>query len=403
MARVLGGGGGAQVDLAGASVLAAAMLIHLAGPSVFVLQPMVVQGLVEQLGFSAAEANFAMFVEGGGKAVASLALIALVSRVSWRVLLVVALVTIIAGNLTSMFIRDHTAFLVVRSLTGAAAGLIVPLSYATIGLTPRADRNFGLMWVVLFCYAGAAFAVIPELVRFAGVNAMFAFFAGLGAAGLLLVRYMPVSGDAPEEDPAAASRSAKAEVSWPATILAITSMFFFSAGMFAFWANAALIGTAAGIAEQEVNHALSLSQFVSIGGALATTFVAVRFGRLPPLAGGFLALAASMAALLGSPTTALYIAAICAFNFAWNMTDPYMLGAMASLGRGGRVVVYATAVRMIGVSVGPGLAGLLLAQGSGYDPVIVMSLAILAASFACLLPALIAQRRVLASRGRSVA
>jgi predicted MFS family arabinose efflux permease len=385
-----------RVDLASPTLLAAAMLIHLAGPSVFVLQPMVVQGLVDQMGFTAAQANFTMFVEGAGKALASIALIGLVGRFNWRRLLVVALATMIVGNLASIVVRDREAFVVLRALTGAAAGFIVPLSYATVGLTPRADRNFGLMWVVLFLYAGSAFLVIPELVKAYGVNAMFAFFAGLAACGLALVRFMPVSGESQAEGAAAAG----AEVSWPRTVLAIASVFLFSAGLFAFWANASLLGKAAGVSEQEVNHALSASQFVSIAGALVTTIVAVRFGRMLPLATGFALLAISMALVIGQPDARLYFVAICLFNFAWNMVDPYMLGTLASLGRAGRVVVCGTALRMVGVSVGPGLAGQFLAAGQGYDAVVVLSLAALAASFAALLPPLLAQRSAIARSRR---
>lgn len=387
MMRTLIGEPNARVDVAGTSMLVAVMLIHLTGPSVFVLQPIVVQGLVEQMGFSAQQANFTMFVEGGGKAIASVALIWLVSKVSWRRLLLVALLTMVAGNIASIFVRQNETFLVLRSLTGAAAGIIVPLSYATVGLTPKADRNFGLMWVVLFIYAGFAFLISPTIYRLAGMNGMFGFFASLAACGLLLLRYMPVAGSLAGE-----SNATTIEVPWPRSILAIAGMFLFSAGMFAFWANAALIAKEANITEQDIAYALSLSQFVSIAGALTTTFLALRFGRLLPLTFGFVALGASMALLLGQPGTLLFIVAIASFNYAWNMTDPYMLGAMASLGRGGRVVVYATAMRMVGVSVGPGLAAFVLSRGN-LDHVIVMSVAFLACCFAVVLPALFAQRR----------
>jgi predicted MFS family arabinose efflux permease len=45
------------------------------------------------------------------------------------------------------------------------------------------------------------------------------------------------------------------------------------------------------------------------------------------------------------------------------MTHPFLLAAMASFDRRGRVVVYAVAMQMIGLAVGPSLAASVISEG----------------------------------------
>ena len=44
------------------------------------------------------------------------------------------------------------------------------------------------------------------------------------------------------------------------------------------------------------------------------------------------------------------------YNFAWNTTHPFLLGAMASFDKNGRVVVYAVAAQMLGLATGPAVS-----------------------------------------------
>ncbi|MEM7277688.1 MAG: hypothetical protein AAF385_06135, partial [Pseudomonadota bacterium] len=51
------------------------------------------------------------------------------------------------------------------------------------------------------------------------------------------------------------------------------------------------------------------------------------------------------------------------YNFAWNLTHPYLLAAMASFDRKGKVVVYAVAMQMLGLAFGPAVAAYFLEDG----------------------------------------
>ena len=75
------------------------------------------------------------------------------------------------------------------------------------------------------------------------------------------------------------------------------------------------------------------------------------------------------------------------------MTHPYLLAAMASFDPSGKMVVYATAMQFIGVSVGPAL-GAIAITSDGYENTLLMGIALLVASLALILPPVFRQARL---------
>jgi hypothetical protein len=162
--------------------------------------------------------------------------------------------------------------------------------------------------------------------------------------------------------------------------------YFFAQGVI--WAYLFLIGLNGGVDEQGVANGLMISQFLGIAGAFVAAMAGRRFGRAWPLAIGVLGGAAVLTALFGEFTAAVYAVTVCVYNFAWNMTHPYLLGAMASFDRHGRVVVYAVAAQMLGLAVGPAFAASLLGDGN-YDRVIIAGMLLFALSYVLILIPLI--------------
>ena len=81
-----------------------------------------------------------------------------------------------------------------------------------------------------------------------------------------------------------------------------------------------------------------------------------RFGRWRPLSIGIVGGAVALVFLIGHFEYLPFTIWVCVYNFFWNMTHPYLLGSMASFDRRGRVVVYAVAIQMLGLAIGPALA-----------------------------------------------
>src|SRR3569833_2936976 len=129
------------------------------------------------------------------------------------------------------------------------------------------------------------------------------------------------------------------------------------------WAYLFLIGTAGGLSEQKVANALTLSQVSGVAGALLPAMLGSRFGRWRPLTIGIAGGAVALVFLIGHFEYLPFTFWVCVYNFFWNMTHPSLLGSMASFDRRGRVVVYAVALQMLGLAIGPALAAGVISPG----------------------------------------
>jgi MFS family permease len=215
-------------------------------------------------------------------------------------------------------------------------------------------------------------------------------FALFGASGWACLRHMPDSGEEHlqvEEDATDLGGSFR--------LLAIFAMFtyFFAQGVI--WAYLFLIGLNGGVGEQEVANGLMMSQFLGIAGAFVAAMAGRKFGRTVPLAIGIVGGGLVLTFLFGTFTALTYALTVCVYNFAWNMTHPFLLAAMASFDRHGRVVVYAVAAQMLGLAIGPAFAAFLLSEGD-YSRVIYAGIGLFMLSYLLILLPLLAHHRQIA-------
>ncbi|MEX2495136.1 MAG: MFS transporter, partial [Woeseia sp.] len=146
------------------------------------------------------------------------------------------------------------------------------------------------------------------------------------------------------------------------------------------------------LGEQQVANGLTMSQFAGIAGAFLAAVIGKRYGRSLPLTVGILGGALCLYFLVGELEFLIFALAVSLYNFAWNLTHPYLLAAMASFDRRGRVVVYAVAMQMVGLAIGPSLAAFVIESGH-YVRVNVLGAALFVLSLAFVLPPVIARAR----------
>jgi hypothetical protein len=228
---------------------------------------------------------------------------------------------------------------------------------------------------------------MPVALDAVGMQGVIVFFAVFAVSGWPCLKHMPDSGAEHlqvEEDAVDLSSGFRA--------VAILAMFtyFFAQGVM--WAYLFLIGLNGGVGEQAVANGLMLSQFLGIAGAFVAATAAHRYGRIGPLFIGIVGGAAVLVFLFGSFTALVYAATVCVYNFAWNMTHPYLLASMASFDKQGRVVVYAVAAQMLGLAVGPAFAASLLGDGD-YSKVIWAGISLFILSYLLILAPLLAHRK----------
>ena len=376
-----------RVDVNSPKSLFSAIYLGVVGASVFIIQPGFIQGLVQLFGFSEQQAGYTASAEVWGIALTTVLMALGGHNFSWLKILRWSIALFALGNLLSLMTREATVFSLLRFLTGLGAGGLISLSFTIVGITRLPDRNFGYLIMGVLTYGALGLWVLPTALDTVGMTGLIIFFALFAVTGWPCLHHMPDSGEEHLQVEADAVDLAGV-FRW----LAILAMFtyFFAQGVI--WAYLFLIGMNGGVSEQGVANGLMLSQFLGIAGAFVAALAGRRFGRIIPLAIGIIGGAVVLVYLYGQFTALVYAVTVCVYNFAWNMTHPYLLAGMASFDRHGRVVVYAVAAQMLGLAIGPAFAASLLTEGD-YSRVISAGIILFLISYALILPPLIAHRR----------
>lgn len=368
------------VDINSLKSLIAVIYLGIIGPAIFIVQPAFVQGLVELYYYSEKGAGYVAAAEMWGIALTTLAMTFFSHKINWRNILVLATLIMVTGNLTSIFVEGQVSFAIVRFITGIGSGVLVSLSFTIIGLTSNPDRNFGFLIMWILVYGAVGFMVMPSAYELVGMEGVLVFFALFSMSALVFIRFLPASGHEhfqPDEK--------SIDLSTQLKFIAVAAVFVYFVAQGVVWAYLFLIGTNGGSTEQEVANALTLSQFFGIAGALLAAVAGARFGRIKSLVFGICGSVISLFFLLGQVDWLIYYAAVCLFNFAWNMSHPFLLAAITTFDRTGRIVSYAVAAQMIGLAVGPALAASVISDGD-YSKVIWLGIILFVISMLIITP-----------------
>ena len=376
-----------SVDLNARRTLWSAFLVGVIAPEVFIVQPGFVQGLVEHVGFDDQGAGYTASAEMFGLALTTILMTFTAHRVNWRVVIFWSIIIMFLANGLCTLTTDLNTFIGLRFVAGLGAGSLVSLSFAMIGLTSNPDRNFGLLIMWVLTYGAIVLWLMPSAYAVAGMNGALWFFALFPLVAIPFIRHLPVTGESAVQVEADA-----VNLTGGMKVLALFAMLAYFLAQGVVWAYLFLIGVTGGLSEQAVANGLTLSQFAGIGGALLAAVAANRFGRSLPLTIGILGGALCLFFLVGRFEFLVFALAVCVYNFAWNLTHPFLLAAMASFDRRGRVVVYAVAMQMVGLAIGPGLAASVISEGQ-YINVNRLGAGLFVISLVLILPPVIAQAK----------
>ena len=155
-----------------------AFLIGVIAPEVFIVQPGFVQGMVEYLRFTDAEAGYVASAEMFGLAATTILMSFVAARVNWRYVILVSLLLMFVANALSTVVTDLQGFAALRFVAGLGGGSLVSLGFAIVGMSSNPDRNFGLMIMWVLTYGALGLFVMPAAYEWAAsMNAVLWFFA----------------------------------------------------------------------------------------------------------------------------------------------------------------------------------------------------------------------------------
>ena len=355
-------GGPDSVDINSRNTIFAAFLVGVIAPEVFIVQPGFVQGMVELLSFTEQQAGYVVTAEMSGLAITAIAMTFVAHRLNWRVVVLCSLLLMFIANALCTMTSELPTFTALRFASGLGAGSLVSLSFAAVGLTRNPDRNFGLLIMWVLVYGALGLWLMPTAYALSGMDGVLWFFALFPLVAIPFIRYFPITGETVKQIEADA-----VELSNPMKKMALAAMLSYFTAQGVVWAYLFLIGIEGGLGEQEIANGLMMSQFAGIAGAFLAAMLGSRFGRSTPLALGIVGGAFCLYFIVGKFSFLVFALAVGVYNFAWNFVHPFLLAAMASFDHRGRVVVYAVAMQMVGLVIGPFLAASVVSEGNFYN------------------------------------
>ena len=281
-----------------------------------------------------------------------------------RLLVIVAILCIVAGNLLSGHVRTLAELLVVRGLSGIGEGMLLGLLHLLVARARDPEKVYSIANFTVILWGILLYAVLPgrSMIGLPAVYPAAALLALLALAVMPLLDRVPAGVSSRQQQ-----ASAQGAIRLRARAAVIAGLVLFYVGEGGLWAYVGELGGAIGVSAEAIGKVLSGAFFLSLAGPLVVHQIGGRFGRFLPLALSLCGLVA-VALVLGFADSHLaYYLGVCAFYFFFIFTVIYSATLAAVLDPTGRTSALVPACRSIGMAIGPALAGLLLTSAGGFE------------------------------------
>ena len=377
----------------------AMVVIGIMGSCMAIIMPGFLSALSGMRGLTAAQVSIVASAELAATMLATLAVAPLVATKNRRVIALLALLLIMAGNLATGLLWDYDVLIGARIVAGLGEGAVIVVMASSVAATAMPDRIFAIYIASNLVISTIVFSALRVLTAIGHLNWIFFALIALAALATVFLPLLPAFPPAVTHAPAGAGApvqpagSSAAELRTAVIGLAGTLFFFVAIGTA--WPLMGQIGASWGTSAEDVAEGLAASSLVGIFCALFVSWLGTRFGRRIPLIIGSCGLIAVMFTLTLRQANLFGI--LCsAFVFWWVFTVPYYMGLMAEADRTGRVVSFSMAMQFGGLALGPLLATLSFKGASAYAGAIWTGVALFALAMLTMLIADFRNRRVAA-------
>lgn len=335
--------------------IAAAIVVSVVGVFGLMTQPMVVGVYADLLGFDIQQGSLVIIAEIAGGALASILAMFWINRINWRHAVLFALACVIGGNVFTSLQTDAGIITALRFAVGFfGQGTAFAIGISMIGNTADPDRNFGFVIAAQVAFGVLALATLRPLVDMQqSIGGMYLPLAALAFVAVALLKGVPAG---PAERDAHAAEQGSSSLALPLT--GLVAMLIWCCGLGAIWTFVERIGVEGGLESALALRSLSVSSAVAITGALLAAALAARgVGRFLPVT---VALVGQMAVawfIQGEMSWVELAIKASIFQVFWNMTGPFLMGAIAASDTGGKVAVLIPAAQTSGFFIGPTIAG----------------------------------------------
>jgi predicted MFS family arabinose efflux permease len=320
--------------------------------------PMLVGETADRLGLTESQAGIFAAADMGGASVSAFVVSLNLSRLRWRMTLLVALCVLAMANTVSGITTSYGTLLGFRVIAGLAEGVLTSIGLAGIGEARNPDRGFALSGVGQLAFGALGLFAIPWLMVIDGLQAVFWGLALIVMLGIPLTRYVP-------DDATSLTRAAdwRAPLSIGSSLgLGAVLAYFVAQGTV--WSYLERLGEHNHIAPTTISKVLSVSSAAGLLGAACAFWLGVKVGRFKLIAAAACVTTLSLAILSERTSTTAFAAGVTMFNFSWNFSAPYQFGALAAIDKSGRTVALASVLVFAGVASGPAIAAAVVRGGN---------------------------------------
>jgi predicted MFS family arabinose efflux permease len=343
--------------------------------------PAMVGILVDHAGMTESFAGWVASANFSGGALIGLLIALRIHRLDLKKTAMVGLVVAIGLDTLSAFVATpHPGFLLLRFVTGVAAGAAHVAALSAFARHDDVDRGYGMFVTLQFVVSGLGLYVLPVYSEHLGASGMYLMFAVLQAIALLLLGTMP--GKASDGWAGVQPKSEMAVLLGIITIIAMLGYGMFESANTAQFTYVERLGVSLDYTDQQIGTALMIASLIGIPGAFTIVIIGDRFGRVGPLSFGICVAIAGLVLLITTRSFAWYFAASCCLGLSWAFCLPYFQSLMAALDRHGSAIAAGSSAATVGGAVGPGMAALIVGDGM-YQRVFMMSIALFMVAIAC--------------------
>lgn len=372
---------GETLDVNRTATLIALCALASVTPSAVLLGPLIVGGLVTELGFGAQAAGNMIFAELSGAACATFPALYWISRSNWRTVLYISLATMTLCNLASVIVTSPWLFGGIRFIAGLGVGSVMAITLLTCGMTRQQERTLSFWMTGQIVFAAVMLAAMPYIFAVVGIGGLYGCLVAATTLLLLVVPFMPRTGGLAVHQrwgdlPSVTRRSAP---------LALIGLLFFFIAMGGVWNFVERLGDAAGYGRKFIGLTLAGVSAVGVCGSISAAWLGLRWGRLAPFLCGIAILIVSMLLLRDLASPLQFVLAAFLFKFGWWFVSPFILANITTLDRSGKLITATNFVIAAGQAMGPLVVGFMLSPARSEYPDTVNFASAINIGLACLI------------------
>lgn len=321
---------------------------------------------VDGLGISRETAGYISSANKYGGAFGALIATFTVKHLPWRNTAYIALIILISVDLLCFRLTDPQTLIMVRFFHGTVGGFLVGLGFSIIARTASPDKVFGMLVAIQYTFGSVAIFTVPKLVGAMGPGAAFGALITFSSLTLLMVPFIPdyAAPIKAKVDSVITDKVTSTSIAIVPAALALLALFLFQASNMSVADYAIELGKDSGYSIEYLSNILTLSNMISIFGALLVYFIGTKYGRALPIALGALVSGLFTFMFHWSDVPANYFIANTVTGIMWAFTVPYILGLCATFDSRGQIVVFAGFISKMGLASGPLIAAMVVGEGN---------------------------------------